>query len=108
MATKHTPGPWAMHSPTEGNPKTGDGTYCITTDRDGGVLAYIVPKDWHESPANARLMAAAPALLEAAQTIYKLHYDGEYFFITLSGRPKRVAAIKALRAAISEATGMDA
>ena len=51
MATKHTPGPWAMHSPTEGNPKTGDGTYCITTDRDGGVLAYIVPKDWHESPA---------------------------------------------------------
>ena len=103
MATKHTPGPWAMHSPTEGNPKTGDGTYCLTTDRAGGVLAYIVPKDWHESPANARLMAAAPALLEAAQTIL-FHWRATRLFQA----PPREAAIVALHAAISEAIGMDA
>tara|TARA_Y100000310_G_C20633444_1_gene789900 strand:+ start:308 stop:547 length:240 start_codon:yes stop_codon:yes gene_type:complete len=28
------------------------------------VIANIVPPDWHETPANARLIASAPALLD--------------------------------------------
>ena len=62
----HTPGPWQVHSPTEGNPTTGDGTYCITGP-SGGVIAHIVPKDWHETPVNARLIAAIPELLKAIE-----------------------------------------
>jgi len=66
MLNKHTPGPWQLHSPTEGDPITGDGSYCITGP-DGGVIADIVPKDWHETPGNARLIASAPELLEALE-----------------------------------------
>ena len=101
-ATGHTPGPWEMHSPTEGNPTTGDGSYCVTAARDGGVLAKIVPQDWHETPANARLIAAAPALLEAAQAMYELHKDGVSHQLQLF---QRRAALTALRAAIAAATG---
>ena len=63
----HTEGAWQLHSPTEGDPKTGDGTYCVTGP-DGGVLAEIKPKNWHETPDNARLIASAPAMLEAIAT----------------------------------------
>jgi DNA-binding XRE family transcriptional regulator len=68
----HTPGPWQLHSPTEGNPTTGDGSYSITAVINGdteveGVIAHIVPKDWHETPANARLIAAIPELLKAIE-----------------------------------------
>jgi hypothetical protein len=66
--SKHTPGPWQLHSPTEGDPITGDGSYCITGP-DGGVIADIVPKDWHETPGNARLIASAPEMLEALEAV---------------------------------------
>ena len=59
----YTQGPWNLHSPTEGDPITGDGSYCIT-GQDGGVLANIVPKDSHKTPGNARLIAMAPTLLK--------------------------------------------
>jgi hypothetical protein len=70
--TGHTPGPWQLHSPTEGNPATGDGSYSITAVINGdaeveGVIARIVPKDWHETPANARLIASMPELLNAIE-----------------------------------------
>ena len=66
----HTQGQWQLHSPTEGNPKTGDGTYCITGSH-GGVIAKIIPEDSPETPANATLIAAAPAMLSALQALLR-------------------------------------
>ena len=51
---------------------------------------------------NERIMAAAPALLEAAQTMYELHKDGVSH--QLQAR-QRAAALTALRDAIAAATG---
>jgi hypothetical protein len=65
MSNPHTPGPWNLHSPDEGDPKTGDGSFCITAQ--SMVIANAQPSDWHETPANARLIAAAPDLLKAAK-----------------------------------------
>jgi len=62
----HTQGQWQLHSPTQGDPKTGDGTYCITGSH-GGVIVKIIPEDSSETPANATLIAAAPAMLKALQ-----------------------------------------
>lgn len=62
MINPYTPGPWNLHTPDEGDPTTGDGTFCITAK--SMVIANAQPSDWHETPANARLIAAAPELLE--------------------------------------------
>jgi len=34
------------------------------------VIANIVPQDWHETPANARLIASAPELFRALENAY--------------------------------------
>ena len=64
----HTQGQWQLHSPTQGDPKTGDGTYCITGSH-GGVIAKIIPEDSPETPANATLIAASPAMLSALREL---------------------------------------
>lgn len=68
MATTHTPGPWHMG---QGN---GEGSIFAETGRmrgeAGGTVLYpiaVVVRGWEEAEdeANARLVAEAPALLEA-------------------------------------------
>ena len=71
----HTPGPWELHSPTDGEPKTGDGTYCVT-GWHGGVIAEITPKDGRNTPDNARLIAAAPELLAALKSMVDFLENG--------------------------------
>lgn len=62
---KHTPGPWAVDS-------DGAGWYIEATPERGHSLAFIASPEFQEEPdtsaseacANARLIAAAPDLLE--------------------------------------------
>jgi len=61
--TKHTPGPWKVEWPFEGGA-------LITADDGHGELAqvktrYSKTNNLEEAEANARLIAAAPDLLEA-------------------------------------------
>ncbi|WP_139384302.1 hypothetical protein [Bosea thiooxidans] len=66
---KHTPGPWRAELQTT-NYRSGAKTLCITKDCDTGVaqtIAQIVGIDARQ--ANARLIAAAPELLEALEDI---------------------------------------
>ena len=74
MSIKHTPGPWNLHSPDEGDPTTGDGSFCITAQ--SMVIANAQPSDWHETPANARLIAAAPDLLEIVRELSQWYSEG--------------------------------
>ena len=62
MTTQHTPGPWNV-------------TGLYVRERDGGLVASIIDL-WHdqktpkaEKNANARLIAAAPDMLDALQNI---------------------------------------
>jgi len=82
MGTRHTPGPWAVydgqwgdHSATEGG-----GFQIIMGPYDGGAIRsinlinyadgqYEFDKGYDEAKANARLIAAAPELLEALTEI---------------------------------------
>jgi hypothetical protein len=70
-SSAHTPGPW--HTDSIG----ADRVWIL--DGEGNYLAEIVAKDecgfaapTDQQHANARLMAAAPALLDAARGLYDL------------------------------------
>jgi hypothetical protein len=61
--SKHTPGPWLASQTYPGN------DYCIHAQGIPWQLAYLATHSQIEWPleANARLIAAAPDLLEALQ-----------------------------------------
>lgn len=67
--TQHTPGPW----------KIDDRDGAIFCDDNGVAICYLRNKhedDLHNSQANARLIAAAPDLLDALQNAYMVLYGG--------------------------------
>jgi hypothetical protein len=59
--SKHTPGPWAsVHD--------ADGDYLIMSPESGRFIA-VTYTDAEQDEANARLIAAAPEMLEALERI---------------------------------------
>ena len=99
MSTQHTPGPWAM-------PDSGQGRISKVGANGGwdGLIATADCGDYARSKveglANARLIAAAPELLEALKDMLDNHEDA----CTGYGEG---AADKA-RAALAKATGGEA
>ena len=93
MTAKHTPGPWVVRTIDQSlaTVETQDGEYIIC------AAAQLRGDDWKtehaERKANARLIAAAPELLEALQ-----------FVMTASGEQLSTAFEQA-QAAIAKATG---
>lgn len=69
--TTHTPGPWQLVGPDE------FGDYTVNTESDPTAIAAVVNGNWlamggltDRHAANARLIAAAPDLLEALRGLY--------------------------------------
>lgn len=64
MSTKHTPGPWMVL------PSVQPGQFCILTEH-GPRIDVACTYGFERTPreANARLIAAAPELLEALQRL---------------------------------------
>jgi len=89
MGTKHTHGPWMFDPSLKGDGSFG-GSYIVSNNaKKTWPLAEVYRED------NARLIAAAPELLEALQ--YALHVRG-----TTEDGPHVVAIIEA---AIAKARG---
>lgn len=92
MTSKHTPGPWKhRHTPLRG---IANDVYCVDWSEDQEEVAEVV-----HGEANARLIAAAPDLLEALQVLDALWCENE------SGGLDFSLAIDRARAAIAKATG---
>jgi len=93
--TQHTPGPWSYHYERTINRHivrsgfAGERNICVTYG--AGATSY-------ECAANARLIAAAPELLEALEGLLNLEPP------LLSAKEKKAYAIA--RAAIAKATGV--
>lgn len=105
METKHTPGPWFV----EHHEWLQKG-HCAISSKDHGELAQVVwcmeddeciGRNSPEKEANARLIAAAPELLEAAQKVLAW-YEAEEDH---SKEPDFYKRMDAIRAAIAKATG---
>lgn len=88
MKTEHTPGPWKVREDYAGAQSV------VSAD---AFLARVGPPNTEQAEANARLIAAAPELLEALQGLLAAVEQG-----TLPGSGK---AQDAARAAIAKATG---
>ncbi len=79
MTTKHTPGPWSVFGDTKDQPgiEGDDGTFSIIVygeedeADDCGVHGHTNEEMW----ANARLIAAAPDLLEALKMLKEDYYN---------------------------------
>jgi hypothetical protein len=105
MTTKHTPGPWAVKEYDNGF--TGEhGLHGIfqATHLSDGQQTPIVEKVWgstlDESDANARLIAAAPALAEALRALVDVeehHRNGSpnQFYRLIGGIGGRARALLA-------------
>jgi len=71
MELEHTPGPWEIGTP----PPNGEQT--IGTDK--GLMVAIATTGYINTKANARLIAAAPEMLDALIIAYTaLEYVSEY------------------------------
>lgn len=100
MTAKHTPGPWT--------PEFGE-AYRVRAQQDGGQVAIMMNlkgrhglagrRNGDEVAANARLIAAAPELLEALKACAAV-CAGE----TMNKRGL-ISALEQARAAIAKATG---
>lgn len=99
MMTKHTPGPWYIES--EGNPVTKwisskedeTGPVCVVFSRNGGKPSVV--------DANARLITAAPEMLDALRSMLKAFNVPEIDSIVA------LSAVEKARAVVEKATGQD-
>lgn len=97
---KHTPGPWRLFMTTDGRKLIGIGESTGEGIADHGFGTW---RSGEEQLANARLIAAAPDLLEALKTCLSTYVDlansGDAGFWD----PEKEAHVQAARAAIAKA-----
>lgn len=86
MSEKHTPGPWSYAIPGDSFVASSNGLICRRPAVSGGGGA---PNNWE---ANARLIAAAPDLLDALQVML----DAAHHDITQECDIARAAIAKAI------------
>ena len=98
MATKHTPGPWHYEH-------IGQDGWGISSNNLEGIAIVPHSLNMTHDEANARLIAAAPDLLQALEAIAPILSidDGDVYEITYKRADLRPLSIMA-RAAIAKAT----
>lgn len=92
--TKHTPGPWTLDT----NPRNVHAqNYTQGHLYDIAIALGPLTADRDEAEANARLIAAAPELLEVCQSLVKLN-------AATSGFVEYVSLCRLLKTAVAKAT----
>lgn len=93
--SKHAPGPWSINE-----------THCVIYDRDEKYVGQAFKiwlnnkeRDEERALANARLIAAAPELLEA------LKVCSAELFAQCADHPRAMLLVEEARAAIAKAEG---
>ena len=95
--SKHTPGPWAIKKSPKAEAVTdGKDWPWLVSYNDGGYEGYLAIVQTENAKANARLISAAPELLEALENL-----ERTAGLPAMQDDPARAAA----RAAIAKAKG---
>lgn len=107
MKTNHTPGPWSVPRKAWNDPKDPHFDHCDVI-HSGTRVAKVSGVGSEETEANARLVAAAPEMLEALEEL--LLHEGERdtnngLGLELDSDDLELAKTKA-RAIISKAKGV--
>ena len=103
--TQHTPGPWTWHDHAPWSVWAGDVQVaaCRVEDDNREVVGYM-ERNSERAQANARLIAAAPMLLEALERLTRL-YDKSLMTPVNEFAPAWAATRAAIRAAKGESNG---
>lgn len=111
---KHTPGVWsAEHFTNTARVEISGGKLRLLKDVEGNILAFLpqwldTESEAAEAKANARLIAAAPELLEALEEVVNSQ-DERFPVGSIDAQDKwatrRTNALNTARAAIAKATG---
>ena len=96
---KHTPGPWRVEVDTDPEASWERKWPTINAEKYEVVGCEGFYGDYETDMANARLIVAAPDLLEALQGMIEVVSNTEY------GEIDRKLAVKDARATIAKATG---
>ena len=96
MSGKHTPGPWSI-DPDDGGP-----WYCVR-EPGGGWIAQVPEPD----SADARLIAAAPELLEVLRAVAAAGGQDRHGFANAAALQDDDALSHRVRAAIGQATNQE-
>ena len=102
MSTQHTKGPWKVK--TGSNAVLAGRKQICSHVNAASVLPVNMVEDQKIAEANARLIAAAPDLLEALQEITS-DYADRFDLDDPSTNPGIKSSIEQARAAIAKATG---
>jgi hypothetical protein len=110
--SKHTPGPWKVFICDDGGQWSGWPLSIFTDDTERTIVrpGGFYPYEWdrgvseREAVANARLIAAAPDLLEAVKELMDLPLNHP-ISMTVDERKRMWAAHETARAAIAKAEG---
>jgi hypothetical protein len=97
MEAKHTPGPWRVNNNVEAWEPWADAIEVCTDDE---VICFTGGRDADRQKINARLIAAAPDMLEALKGVRRVNRK------SITGIEARAAWI-AVSEAIAKATGGD-
>jgi len=96
--TKHTPGPWRARF-HERNKKTSVGDWFFVDNTENPIRLTGVKRKRLSAASNARLIAAAPDMLEALKMA-----EARLAELAING-PMSPTALSFVRAAIAKATG---
>jgi hypothetical protein len=105
--SKHTPGPWSMSGPMGKDHLSGREPWFWISAETTLHLQVMACADGYvrgENEANARLISAAPDLLEALRTAIQMLVEWQMDYPESVG-DNEAALMKAARAAIAKATG---
>lgn len=96
---KHTPGPWVVSRKFEVGPLSN------ADDQSSGMISPLADVYGERREEDARLISAAPTMLEALLAAEK-HF-GPFADITINGQhaPEDVRVVTLIRAAIAKAEG---
>jgi len=100
----HSPAPWVNERMMDFGTDTGE-RHVLSSE--GKVVCHLLPPGGHfakEQRANARLIAASPALLEACQAFQKAFEHGEVAANGIGSQMMLGDAIEKARLAIAKAT----
>lgn len=103
MNTKHIAGPWFARHVTIQNGKGGSQRWHILAGKDRSIQVCSLLGWDEDDEANARLIAAAPELLEALKNLLESY--GAYVDIDEVTNADIVEPVREARAAIAKAKG---
>lgn len=103
---KHTPGPWFYGDWINNKPGEHDraGWVEVWNIQDDGFKGFpFIACKHHDEIANARLIAAAPELLEALEECLELARDAVTDYVMKYGESWRPGELQSLRATVKKA-----